>query len=661
MSKRHMPTQKAAAIGRVDQGIHWRRLLAGAALGALALLLAGALPLPEAWSLRGLACGLVLGLSVRSAREILPAVGLSTVAGLIAMGLFSLSPSARNLTAVQPSDVFALVAACAAGAAMIGWVCSLGRIRAATLAALAILVGLQLYQMGVLPGVPREATASIRARVTSEPVAEAYQFDGDLFIRIDHLMAKGVPYYAAFLQAYDEDSRLQGPPPGLFGVRQRWVFELWNVLPGPPGIRVLWWFDALVVGTMLAGYGVARRFVEPAAALVAPVAIGGYLLMPALTLWFPLSEYWGGMVAVLFLYAMVTERWTWGAILVVVAVSLRELMLFLVPVYVVWWLLSSRRREAVAGLILSVLGPVTLFALHASWSPVVGQSAAGAARWFQGGVQRLVDALQFSGGYVGFSDRAYLVIPLLALVGAVATRAAWIRVLLGAAVIVPIVALTLFSGGEWNYYWGAIAMPMLLALTPLAAGWLVPSEMACLDARPVARTRGEESPVVRWRPGSTPKVPRGGAVLFAEDELGVEPAALVAMEAAWAAGADVVVASRLIPAARSGGTPGERLWRSLALRVVTSLCRCVVPVPGLTDPTSPVVLMSALALRSLPQDARTRLAADGPTAALLASLRQSARVREVPLRASAPMGAPLWGAVGSLAVGRLRRIFGSLQ
>ena len=133
--------------------------------------------------------------------------------------------------------------------------------------------------------------------------------------------------------------------------------------------------------------------------------------------------------------------------LAVVAFSFRELMLILVPVYVIWWAFSRRRREGIAGLVFVIAGPVVLMALHAAWVPVAGQSASGAAHWLQGGFSRLVEALRFSGDLAPQSRWTYLAAPVLAFGGALLTRATWTKAVLCAAVAVPVAVLTVFSGG----------------------------------------------------------------------------------------------------------------------------------------------------------------------------------------------------------------------
>jgi len=88
-------------------------------------------------------------------------------------------------------------------------------------------------------------------------------------------MQAGTPKYQAFLKAHDEDARLSGAPPRLLNLRQPWLFELWKVPPGSPGTKVWQWYIALVLVTVPAAYGLARRFVEPAASRLAPGARSG--------------------------------------------------------------------------------------------------------------------------------------------------------------------------------------------------------------------------------------------------------------------------------------------------------------------------------------------------------------------------------------------------
>jgi hypothetical protein len=398
---------------------------------------------------------------------------------------------------------------------------------------------------------------------------------------------------------------------------------------------------------------------------------------------------------------------------------------FLVPVYIVWWIVCRRRREGALGLAIVLAGPAALMWLHAFWSPVPGQSAAGLANWLHGGVPRLVAALRFSGDLVPKSRWTYLAAPVLALAGALTTRANWSRALLAAAVAVPVVALTLFSAGIWHYYWGAIAMPAILVLTPLAAGLWLPSASSLLDAPAAARehvggarfvlsagdtaahlatTVDAVTQAIGGREHSVMVVDDGGgreaaadvkalkaqgvivrrhaaslgpalaaaesagaalkgaqtgdAVLLIDAACGVSAGTVAAMLTAFDAGADVVVASRLAPGARSGGGGVTRGWRWARRRTVSAVFRSLQPVPGLRDYSAPAVLYSAEALLSAPRDAEGRIGwGRGIDVDLLPRIRESVRVCEVPLVAAAGCsgcGGPygLLRSVGALARAR---------
>jgi hypothetical protein len=207
------------------------------------------LPLAGAWELRAVVCGLIVGLVVRGALEIVPAAALAVAAALLGVVVACTAVGGQALAAPAAAE-FALIAAIAAGvAAATGWACSRGRRSAAALAAVVFVAMLFLHQTGVLPGEPRSKTADFRASLAVEPAAEQYAFDGYIYLRINHLMQSGMPYYDAFLQAFDQDSRLSGSPPGLLNIRQPWIFELWKVLPGPPGAKVRYWYRELVPRT----------------------------------------------------------------------------------------------------------------------------------------------------------------------------------------------------------------------------------------------------------------------------------------------------------------------------------------------------------------------------------------------------------------------------
>jgi hypothetical protein len=70
--------------------------------------------------------------------------------------------------------------------------------------------------------------------------------------------------------------------------------------------------------------------------------------------------------------------------------------------------------------------------------------------------------------------------------------------------------------------------------------------------------------------------------------------------------------------------------------MLTAVFRSLQPVPGLRDYTAPVVLYAAEALRQTPRDAQGRIGwGRGIDVELVPRIRESVRVREVPLVAAA--------------------------
>ncbi|MDI6821810.1 MAG: hypothetical protein QMD66_02890 [Actinomycetota bacterium] len=67
-------------------------------------------------------------------------------------------------------------------------------------------------------------------RVSFEPAPEGYAFDGFLYLKTFYLMKRGHGYYRAFGMAFDQDQRLTGTPPAIFGWRLPTIFWIWSTL-----------------------------------------------------------------------------------------------------------------------------------------------------------------------------------------------------------------------------------------------------------------------------------------------------------------------------------------------------------------------------------------------------------------------------------------------
>jgi hypothetical protein len=417
--------------------------------------------------LRGVWSGLVAGLALRSASLPRVAAVAAVGAGLGAVAIRLGFPSAATwglLAAV------ALAVAVALAMRLIAerW----GKRLAVTCAMVLVLAGLA-WQIGLLPGPYWATQHKFLRKVAQEPLAEKYGFDGKIYLRTMFLMKEGLPYYPAFTKAIIEDKRSFAPPPLVFNYREPWPASFVALLPGNAGLDAWGVFLALVIASMVGAYMLASQFVAPGVSLLGPMLLSSYFSYALTTKWFPLVELWAGALAVWVIVALLRERWLAGAILVTVAVAMRELMVYLIPVGAFTWLFYPQRRKVVLPMIALIVLPVIVLGYHAMSAPGT-LAAGGLSTWLHGNVTTLVRALQFSSNYVPWGRWVMLVAPLAALAGALQVTVAWRKALLGAAVGVPSIALALFSTGHFGNYWGAIEAPVVLCLSPLAFTVLLP-------------------------------------------------------------------------------------------------------------------------------------------------------------------------------------------
>jgi hypothetical protein len=456
--------------------------------GTFAYLMIGALPFQGGIVARAIVAGAVIGLGIRKPgdRAVL-GVGAASIGLLGGIIVASWGQTATGYSATALELVLGplLAPAIALGC---------GELRMRTSAvwafalAVALLGGVFLHTVGVLPGPRADATKSLRTSLAVEPMAEQYGFDSYIFIRTSMQVDRGVPYYDAFISSYDGDSRLQGAPPGLLNIRQPWIYYAWKVLPGRSGTKIWDWFVVLALVSAGGVFWGMRKIVADPAALAASAGVLGYMAYPVVTFWFPLAEFWAGCVAVCAVMAMLRRKPYLAATLVTVAFAFRELAAWLIPVFAVWWLFSGERKRWWPALVIAVAGPVALFAAHTALSPVKQQAAGSVSFWMNSSLDTLLASLRFSGDLVPGGVWLYPVIALVALSGAFFLRDKTLRWPVVAAVAAPLALLGLFSSGQWGDYWGAIGMPAVLALSVAALGLLQqPDAPAIMPAPTVAK------------------------------------------------------------------------------------------------------------------------------------------------------------------------------
>jgi len=412
---------------------------------------------------RGLWCGLVAGLALpRSSWRragVIAAVSATLGAVAVRFGLGSI--------AVWHMAVAVAIAVAVAALASLMAARKLTTV-AVVIALAAVLLGLG-WRVGVLPGPFAQPTKVFLAGVAKEPTG-AFHFDGQSILKTIFLVKRGVPYYTAFGQSVAENPGYGTSPKQVFNYREPWPARFVALLPGNPGLDAWGTFFALVAAATIGAYLLTSQFVSPGAALLGPMLLVAYFSFPAMTKWFPLVELWGGALAVLAVVAFTRERWWAAAILVAIAVAVRELMVYLIPAGLVAWALYPKRKAARGAAIALVVLPVAVLAYHVvSALAVVGPTPSGSlSTWMHGGVESLVTALRFCSNYMPWGKLTSLGAPVLALLGAVLVPRAWRKALLVSVIGVPTVALALFSSGASGYYWGGIFQPVALAMVPLA-------------------------------------------------------------------------------------------------------------------------------------------------------------------------------------------------
>jgi hypothetical protein len=114
--------------------------------------------------------------------------------------------------------------------------------------------------------------------------------------------------------------------------------------------------------------------------------------------------------------------------------------------------------------------------IHWRAAPVeAGGAALPLATWFHSaGLPRLARALGHGLEFVPLGAALAPVLALVALLGALALREARMRWTLATALLVPLLFLTAVSAGPFDFYWGALVTPVVLALLPLAFARALP-------------------------------------------------------------------------------------------------------------------------------------------------------------------------------------------
>ena len=424
----------------------------------------------------GVACGLLFG------RDEWIAAGAAAFAGSLVSGVYLLFSAAN-----QPIVVLLLAAVVIAGllSAGVAWVVPRDPRWVRMLVVAAALTVCVTWSLGLAGGPLQPSYQAARARAAIVPQPEQYRFDAEIFIKTVDYMRTGLPYYAAFQRAWQEDARLSGPVPGAFNYREPLLFELWRFFPGSPGgVAILNSFILLAWSGVILTWLLARRFVADGVAMLAGLMMAPvYTVAAFATNTFSFAEIWAAVIVVGALCLLVRRRFLAAAIILTLAVAVRELAVIYIPAWIIAWWFAGERRKWAPGLAVAILGPVAALATHVALAPAGGASVGGTlGQYFHStGIPRLLTAIKYGALYM-LADWLVPLTAIASIAGAALTKEAWLRWTLLAVAIIPLLFLLVVSKTEFDYYWGYLVQPAMVALGALVF-------MPVLPSREVAEAR----------------------------------------------------------------------------------------------------------------------------------------------------------------------------
>lgn len=440
--------------------------------------------------------GVVVGLFLRAPGNAAVLAGLVVLVGTLALPPFALAH-------VAPAEIFlpAVVMALGAAACAVavqGIRQKLSRKTTQLIAwALVLLLIVNLWATTITLN-SRVITEDGRSAVDllrEKPVAGEVWSDEDFYRQVVWLMSDDrMGFYEAFQTGYQQNVRWQRDPNTVLGVRMPTAFLFWQSLPAKPWSIILSYLTLASAAGLALTWMTARRS-KVVYAVPAVAALSGLVLFVATSRMILNTEPWAVLLAIISVSAGVValgeDRSTRLLLISVVAATLavitRELFVYVFVAGIASALMGpAGGRASRVGLWLAGLAVVfAVYAVHAVSASAIVTSTGTAAQWFNGGFSNLLLGLRYATDYIGRTVLVPILFALLALFGAYAAPSREERVYLGLMCALPLIGFLFFGSdareiatqAEVNY-WGQIAVPVLIALSPLGLGALV-------QARPV--------------------------------------------------------------------------------------------------------------------------------------------------------------------------------
>ncbi|MBI4744692.1 MAG: hypothetical protein HY776_07750 [Actinobacteria bacterium] len=308
-----------------------------------------------------------------------------------------------------------------------------------------------------------------------EPSAEQYAFDGLIFLKTFYLMKNGSDYYNSFSLASLLDSRNDRAPWRIQFFRMPTIFLFWRYFLPAGGENIIYNFVLFSLFCLISSFLLIRKFSDNRTAILAPFILAPYLVYGATSQWFMAIEYWGLFFAIIAVVFYVYDRLILAIIFSLIAVSVRELYLFLPLTGFIVGVYKKNFKEAMFW-IFSIAGFILIYIIHyiaaSSFLDSSLTDASSWGAWFNGGLAFLVRTMSF-GLYYFKGMEFFRLASFLALIGLFFLNENYKKLFLAGIIFIPLISFLFIGTGYWGDYWGIIYIPFALMLSPLFLDFVI--------------------------------------------------------------------------------------------------------------------------------------------------------------------------------------------
>lgn len=353
--------------------------------------------------------------------------------------------------------------------------------------AIALLIVLMFNFLIVTSG----PSAGIASGSAIEPPAESYAFDGIFFLKMFYLVDQGIDFYEAYDIGFQHDKRFDAPPPIIGGWRMPTTFWFWSVIASR-GDHLVNYFIFFSLVLMACAYLIARKFTEPAFALIGASLVGTYMLFGSASWWYTELEYWGLFLALpaatLYLY----DKRYWALPLALLAGLMREWIALILIAGLIINLLNRRWIESgiwatactfVGGAYFLNIHNIVEYTKQANLPLSLETAGMG-----QGGIGFILYTLQFGSSFFTGGLNLLYILFFMGIIGAVVTGIRTKNFYWAALIILPLTVFMFYGSGRvpgeppgWNDYYNINFMPYILVAVPFMAKPLIDAGLWVAD------------------------------------------------------------------------------------------------------------------------------------------------------------------------------------